>query len=354
MENDKQPLHSSKGVYSTPSTSTYGVFSGQQIGSNLSKKSLSASNQAHPHQQHSGNVNVKGKEYTIEHWPVNIPWFVFIIVQFVVGMIKYGPIRQGIKNEDCDNYFEFDIHRQCWVFWATVGQCAIYGCLFIVICILFLKKGHCVPFCNCQENGKNYAIPFIIWFLMIVWELVLAGSKAIFLVQVFIDFFGYLIWFIYAPAVGKTIVTMIKYYKYNNSDIIIKSSQVPNSASGSNIHTPQINKCLLTTHFALGVLLSFFTIVWLVFEKFYEDFHFDKISNSDSRFVFLQILFESLLVIEWIHLALETIRVELKEINKEYDKEIKELKVAIAQAHAHIQAQSPKNDIASKPNINQV
>lgn len=142
---------------------------------------------------------------------------------------------------------------------------------------------------------------------MWVSECFLWSKYSRFGVQVFIDIFGYLIWFIYVPAVGQTAAKLVEFYKLNKQHD--REANIDDALS--------MDKGLLATHFIFTILLSFFAIVWLLFANLYSDFHFKEIENEDKTHVFLQILFETLLVIEWIHVALESIHTEIKAMNKE-------------------------------------
>ena len=89
----------------------------------------------HMQQPAAGGDNKDQENCTIDkNWCVNFPWFFFILVQFVAGMIKYGPIHQTIKhkNGDCQYYFEFDMHTSCWIFKFTIFQCIVYVLVFLV------------------------------------------------------------------------------------------------------------------------------------------------------------------------------------------------------------------------------
>eukprot|EP01084_Bolivina_argentea_P100541 180488_1 len=214
-------------------------------------------------------------------WQMLIMWL-FIIFQTAFIIIKYGPL---VKPSQCSILsLEFNMKCSGWIYYVYPIQCGSYlfcGALFL--CCTCGEGKLCNIISQHLFKCDKLAFPFAILCIMVTVEFLgiffnwfdSKQSKFWYLFQIGIDLIGYILWMSYASVAGT---------------ICRRSQKI------------QIGHKMLLWHIVF-MCVAIFDIMWLIAAMFGQDFGFDP--NTLYVTAFIQIILESTLVLELIHVIME-------------------------------------------------
>jgi len=281
---------------------------------------------------HSAKILVKEHISNFRYvftWIYMFLYWGFFALDFLFVIMKYGPYHDNLPGR-C---YTFDIGPDCAQFY--------WYCVQLIVCVLWIAFLFILPCCTCtcrsnapsmiharvadeddeelhlrdggQVNAPNerarciqctqplglqirhrylncneLAFPLVILFALTLIEIALAITKnnGWYTVQILIDMFGYVIWFVFVFVPPTVIREFAQYFFFNNN---------------SKLTAQQI--CVLRVHipFMMVVMAAF---LWMMYSVFGEDFNFEII-DGNLKLVFAQILLENVLILEWIHFVIE-------------------------------------------------
>ena len=263
---------------------------------------------------------------------MSLYWIFFGFELFFIGM-KYGPYHDRIKG----SCYTFDIEPHCpqfkWYWFQFIFYIIWILLLFILPIPLWPYRQDCdchviQPLGNQMKNRylhcNQLLFPLIILFCLIIIETAIAITKtaAWYIIQILIDAFGYVIWFIFV-FVPPTIIRQFRHYFFKNNAFDLNEKEI----KMLRMHVP----------FMLIVLCDF---LWVLYSIFDEDFNFEVI-DGNLQLIFVQILLENVLILEWIHFVIEDLAFDDKKIHSE----IEEIRSIIdSERDLRIQSFTTQND----------
>eukprot|EP01084_Bolivina_argentea_P125233 221902_1 len=205
---------------------------------------------------------------------VGILW-AFLVAQAGFGVIKYGPlVSENYGDNNCSIYSEL-FSTQCDWRWIYLAQCILYVLFMVAFC-----RGPNYRFVVAKQIKKPDVLlfPFVILGIMGFVEFVYTiiyfdKHHGWFIAQLITDVCGYALFYSYAPILGK----------------------LPHFCD-------KIERRTLMAHIMFAFIAAF-AIIWLSIAMFVNDFVF-QIQNSNAMAI-VQIILESIVVIEWVHVVFE-------------------------------------------------
>ena len=176
-------------------------------------------------------------------------FWIYILFQAVFGVLKYGPY-----SDNCE-IFSDDFDVNCPTFILYPIQLGIYTILIIGTVACKCKQKRSIweemcpdKCCSCDQ----LLFPIVILIFMGFCQLFIGiFYQHYYFFQLFIDMFGYTLWFLYAPIFAEALKTCSNKFLTSNK-----------------------TRKYYMTHFCF-IFITFFAIIWLLITMFGEDFQFD-------------------------------------------------------------------------------
>eukprot|EP01084_Bolivina_argentea_P230963 389626_1 len=232
----------------------------------------------------------------VYNWVYMSLYWLFFSGELFFIVVKYGPYHDNTPN----SCFTFDIDPKCPRFHFYIAQIIFYLCILLLLVFVPIpqkltcdKEYYVKPLA--REITDRYThcnqllFPLVILLFFIVFEVAIVVSKSTswYIIQILIDAIGYFIWFIFVFA-PSTVLHELRCYLFNGNS--------------NNLDNKEIK--ILACHIPFAIVV-FFDFLWVLYAIFDEDFNFEEIDDNNHPLIFLQILLENVLILEWIHFVIE-------------------------------------------------
>ena len=299
-------------------------------------------------------------EDEIDNLWLSLPWIVFILFEFGFVFVKYGLFHKKTANEEntCQRYI-FNMQREgCPLYIFYIVQAALCTFIFfveLVICAFYWYPRWKGKFCEFIDQYrshyiKNFFFPHSLIIANCICEAVISGKNGSYGIQILVDLFGYLLYFVFldysSKIIGKIKDSQRKHYTNdtdneltwsNNcgvSDLQVACSNndccvcsITNNCSVcdltcSNNCCPRCNCNWLLPIHVFTAVLAHFLIIWIILGKLDEDYNWEEItiedengdikwSKGEKNAIFWQIQLEILIVIQWFKGSIEKVVKEM-------------------------------------------